>query len=209
MKFLALGLVVASLGLAQSPAVSDCFKVHSMVRADEAHYWATWTNTCHYTIDAVYVMVGFADHAAREVATGVWSLHFIASGAHRTMRFDAPGKLSDFATVRTHRITSDLNEAFGRDPVHEAQVELAARNAVAPVIVGDAGERASASAVQPAQTPAPTVPAARPTIVGDTGEMAFRTDFPDAWRAVLTAQEAAVSPSSQGSFVRIVLDQKP
>ncbi|HVO96474.1 MAG TPA: hypothetical protein VMT15_00320 [Bryobacteraceae bacterium] len=206
MKLLAVGLVAASLGLAQSPKVSDCFKVHSMVRADEAHYWATWTNACHYTIDSVYVMVSFADHAAREVATGVWSLHFIEPGAHRTMRFDAPGKLSDFASVRTHRITSDLSEAFGRDPVHEAQVELAARNAGTPRIVGDAGERALM--VQPAPKTVPAVPGMRPSVIGDSGEMAFRTDFPDPWRAVLTAQEAAVSPAPRGSFVRIVLDDK-
>lgn len=206
MKLLVVGLAAAAFGLAQSPKVSDCFKVHSMIRADESHYWATWTNNCRYTLDSVYVMVGFADRAAREIATGVWSLHFIAPGAHRTMRFDAPGKIADFASVRTRGITSDLNEAFGRDPVHEAQVELAARNRSTPRIVDDAGERGMA--VRPAPTPVPAAPAGRQSVIGDSGEMAFRSDFPDPWRAVLTAQEAAVSRPSQGSFVRIVLDDK-
>ncbi len=202
MKFLAVGLAVASLGLAQSPTVSDCFKVHSMVRADEAHYWATWTNTCHYTIDSVYVIVGFTDQASRELASGVWSLHFIAPGAHRTVRFDAPGKISDFASVRARLITADFNQAFAPDPKHEAEVALAARNPIPGRAIGDSGERAAPAAQ--------TAPSAKPAgVIGDTGEAAFRTDFPDAWRAVLTAQEAAVSPAPHGAFVRFVMDDRP
>src|SRR5580658_8332087 len=114
MKHLVLGLTFGALALAQHQNVSDCFKVHNMIRADEAHYWTTWTNACPYTIDSVYVMVRFADRSAKEVADGVWSLHFITPGAHRTMRFSAPGKLADFASVRQQKITGDMGEAFGR-----------------------------------------------------------------------------------------------
>jgi len=51
--------------------------------------------------------------------------------------------------------------------------------------------------------------AARSTVIGDTGEAAFRTDYPDAWRAVLTAGEAAVSDKPHGAFVRFVMDDRP
>src|ERR1700678_2366759 len=125
MKHLVLGLTFSVLALAQHPQVSDCFKVHELLRADQEHYWATWTNTCPYTIDSVYVMVRFADGSAKEVADGGWSLHFIAPGAHRTMRFSAPGKLADFASVRQHKITADMGEAFGKpalSPVERAAV---------------------------------------------------------------------------------------
>ena len=199
MKLLVLGLTAASLAFAESPKVSDCFKVHSMIRADEEHYWTTWTNACPYTVDSVYVMVKFADQASREVADGVWSLHFIAPGAHRTMRFSAPGKISDFTSVRTHRITSDLGEAFGRDPVREAQVQLAAVNTAAPKVITDAGERGYAPVLVVA--PRATV------IIGDVGEAVFRTDYPDPWRAVLSAQETSVTPASPSSFVRFVSEE--
>ncbi len=202
MKLLVSCLAAACLGFAQSPKVADCFKVHSTIRADEAHYWATWTNACNTTLDSVYVTVGFSDNASREIASGVWSLHFVAAGAHRTMRFDAPGKIADFASVRTRAITSDFNEAFARDPKHEAEVAIAAANPIPGKVIGDAGER-PVPAVQ-------IIPAARPgSAVGDTGEAAFRTDFPDPWRAVLTAQEAAVSEKPHGSFVRFVMDDRP
>src|SRR5277367_3709909 len=110
MKHLVRGLTFAAIGLAPhvwaQPKISDCFKGHELLRADQEHYWATWTNTCPYTIDSVYVLVRFADHSAKEIADGVWSLHFITPGAHRTMRFSAPGKLADFASVRQHKITA-------------------------------------------------------------------------------------------------------
>src|ERR1700679_4238596 len=114
MKHLVLWLSFGVVAFAQQPTVSECFKVHEMIRADEEHYWTTWTNACPYTIDSVYVMVRFADRFSKEVADGVWSLHFIAPGAHRTMRFSAPGQLTDFASVRQKKITGDMNEAFGR-----------------------------------------------------------------------------------------------
>lgn len=219
MKHILLGLTLAAVALAQHPNVSDCFKVHSMIRADEEHYWTTWTNTCPYTIDSVYVMVRFSDYAAREVADGVWSLHFIEPGAHRTMRFSAPGKLADFAAVRQQKITADIEEAFARSKPALSPAELAAvtayREAVArdeirrtgpPKIVNDSGEpvyRVEAQSV-------PIAPVVRASkVVGDTGEASFRTDFPDAWRAVLSSQESAVSRAPRASFVRFVTDDKP
>lgn len=209
------GLTFGALALAQHPTVSECFKVHSMTRADEAHYWTTWTNNCPYTIDSVYVMVRFADRAAREVADGVWSLHFIAPGAHRTMRFSAPGKLADFASVRQQKITGDMGEAFGRPGI--SPMELAAISAYkealakdggarprAATVIGDAGEgvyRAERVSQQATEKSA--------SEIRDAGEATFRTDFPDPWRAVLSAQEASFSPTPRASFVRFVSDEKP
>ncbi len=227
MKHLVLGLTVAGLALAQHPKVSECFKVHEMIRADEEHYWTTWTNACPYTIDSVYVMVKFADRAAHEVADGVWSLHFIPPGAHRTMRFSAPGKLSDFAYVHQRRITSDIYEAFGRvaplSPVETAAVSALAGSPsprVAPVaaIVTDSGEGAYREErtleiledILASTAVAQAIPAMPPAaMVSDPGEGSFRTDFPDPWRAVLTPHESAVSQAPQASFVRFVSEEKP
>jgi hypothetical protein len=210
MKHLVLGLMFGALALAQRQNVSECFKVHNMIRADEEHYWTTWTNTCPYTIDSVYVMVRFADRSAKEVADGVWSLHFIAPGAHRTMRFSAPGKLADFASVRQQKITSDMGEAFGRPMPAPgpalSSLELAAVSAYKEALAKDEG---SGPRVAPVST-----------IITDAGEevyrtqaaspeATFRTDFPDPWRAVLSPEEAAVSHSPRASFVRFVSDEKP
>ena len=222
MKQLVLGLALSVVALAEHPRLSECFKVHEMIRADSEHYWTTWTNACPYTIDAVYVMVGFADRSANEVADGVWSLHFIPPGAHRTMRFTAPGKLADFTSVRQRRITADMNEAFGREKPALSQVEMQAvsvfREALVrsetplpraiPVatIVTDAGEGAYRS--QPEPTPQ-TIIAVRPAVaIGDPGEGFFRTDFPDAWRAVLSPLESAFSPAPRPAFVRFVSEEK-
>ncbi len=215
MKHLVVGLTFGALALAQHPQVSECFKVHSMIRADEAHYWTTWTNSCPYTIDSVYVMVRFADRAAREVADGVWSLHFIAPGAHRTMRFSAPGKLADFASVRQQKITGDMGEAFGIPAM--SAIELAAVSVYkealakdgsvrprAATVIGDAGE-----GVYRAELISQPVTQRSSSVVGDTGEATFRTDFPDPWRAVLSAQEASFSAAPRASFVRFVSDEKP
>ena len=79
---------------------------------------------------------------------------------------------------------------------------MAAANPIPGKVIGDAGER-----VIPALQ---IIPATKPgSAIGDSGEAAFRTDFPDAWRAVLTAQEAAVSQNRSGSFVRFVMDDRP
>jgi hypothetical protein len=234
MKHLVVGLTFAAVALAQHPKVSDCFKVHELLRADEEHYWATWTNACPYTIDAVYVTVRFADRASRELAEGVWSLHFIPPGTHRTMRFSSPGKLSDFASVHQKRITADMGEAFGRDvgpakapmsameiaavsAYREAIVKDGERPRVKPVssVVMDSGE-AGYSAAQAYQEAvlkevlqSSTVLAAQPAVVLDAGEGLFRTDFPDAWQAVLSPQESAVSIAPRGVFVRFVSEEKP
>lgn len=234
MKHLVCGLTFAAIALAQHPGVSECFKVRELLRADEAHYWATWINSCPYTIDAVYVTVRFADRFSKELADGVWSLHFIPPGAHRTVRFSAPGKLADFASVHQKKITGDIEEAFGR-PAKPAMssMEMAAvsafRGAVAKdsdvnlrilpaaAIITDSGE----AGYRDQAAPAPVVTAiaafqeavlkdasvARP--VGDPGEALFRTDFPDPWQAVLSPAESAVSIAPRGSFVRFVSEDKP
>lgn len=242
MKHFVLGLTFAALPLAQHAMaqhqnVAACFKVHSMIRADEEHYWATWTNACPYTIDSVYVLVNFADRSAKEVADGVWSLHFIAPGAHRTMRFSAPGKLADFASVRQKKITGDIYEAFGREKPALSSVELAAvsayreavgasakpRGTTVSTIITDSGEGAYRSQpeeksagsailkeVIAATTIAQATPPARPALtVGDPGEGSFRSDYPDAWRAVLSPQESSVTPAPRASFVRFVSEEKP
>jgi hypothetical protein len=200
------GLTFAAITLAQHPGVSECFKVHELLRADEEHYWATWTNTCPYTIDSVYVTVRFADRSSRELADGVWSLHFIPPGTHRTMRLSAPGKVSDFASVHQKKITADLGEAFGRDmtPARSSPAEIAG----AAAIVMDSGEAGyHQQTILTEMLSALLI--ARPAIVGDQGEAMFRTDFPDPWQAVLSPQESSVSTAPHGSFVRFVPDDKP
>jgi hypothetical protein len=246
MKHLVFGLTFAAMALAQHPKVSECFKVHELLRADEEHYWATWTNGCPYTIDAVYVMVRFADRSSREIADGVWSLHFIPPGTHRTMRFSAPGKIADFASVRQQKITADMGEAFGREmaPAKPAlsSIELAAVSAYREAVVRDANPRPRATQVseivmdsgeaayrfQPAEEIATAAykeavlkdalagsivqapPVMRsPSFVFDSGEASFRSDFPDPWQAVLSAQESAVSLAPRASFVRFVSEDKP
>ncbi len=195
MKHLVFGLTFAAVALAQHPQVSDCFKVHELLRADEEHYWATWTNTCPYTIDSVYVMVKFADKSSRELADGVWSLHFITPGAHRTMRFSAPGKLADFASVHQRKITADIYEAFGR-PAPLSALETTAVSAFRQAVAIDADPAPRRSVALPIST------------IGDPGEASFRTDYPDPWRAVLTPQESAVSQGPRAAFVRFVSEEK-
>ncbi|HTB15091.1 MAG TPA: hypothetical protein VK752_26145 [Bryobacteraceae bacterium] len=239
MKHLVCGLTFAAIALAQHPKVSDCFKVHELLRADEEHYWATWTNSCPYTIDAVYVTVRFADRSSQDLADGVWSLHFIPPGTHRTMRFSAPGRIADFASVHYKKITADMGEAFGREvgAVRPAlsSVEMAAVSAYRGAVAKESDSRSQGLAVSSVITDDGEAPAAiaaaaykeavlkdvlqstgsqatlvaRPAIVGDAGEALFRTDFPDAWQAVLSPQESAVSIAPRGSFVRFVSDEKP
>lgn len=234
MKHLVSGLAFAAFAMAEHANVSQCFKVHELLRADEEHYWATWTNACPYTIDSVYVMVKFADRSAKEVADGVWSLHFIAPGAHRTMRFSAPGKLADFASVRQSKITADMYEAFGREKPALSPVELAAvsayreaignnappRGTTVSTVITDSGEgpyryqsreeKAILKEVIAAGAVTQAIPVAHPVLtIGDPGEGSFRTDYPDAWRAVLSPQESAVSPAPRASFVRFVSEDKP
>jgi hypothetical protein len=233
MKYLVCGLTFAAVALAQHPNVSECFKVHELLRADEEHYWATWTNACPYTIDSVYVLVRFADRSSNELADGVWSLHFIPPGTHRTMRFSAPGRIADFASVHQKKITADMSEAFGRPAISSLETAAVAayrtalakdpdarpRATAASEIIMDSGEGAYRTAaaykeavlkdVLASSAIAMAIPAARIVTVGDAGEASFRTDFPDPWQAVLSPAESAVSLAPRGAFVRFVSEEKP
>ena len=113
MKTLLLLLILGIPALAADrPRVSDCFKVHSLTRMDDEHYWANWTNACPYTIDSVYVMIGFADKSRKLLGEGVWALHFITQGAHRVIRFSTPSRVDGFEFVNVRKITTDAEEAL-------------------------------------------------------------------------------------------------
>jgi len=104
-------LAVASLA-GDKPSVSQCFKVHSLTRTDSDHYWADWTNACPYTIDSVYVMIGFWDKFHQRLGDGVWGLHFITQGAHRVTRFSTPTGVGGFEFVDIRKVTTDFTEAL-------------------------------------------------------------------------------------------------
>jgi hypothetical protein len=97
----------ATLWAADKPGVSDCFKVHALVKTDADHYWADWTNSCPYTIDAVYVLVTFADKSRKLIGDGVWPMYFVTPGTHRVTRFSVPAIASSFEYVNLRRITLD------------------------------------------------------------------------------------------------------
>ena len=97
---------------AERPQVPDCFKVHALIKMDEEHYWANWTNKCPYVIDSVYVMVKFADKYRNGLGNGVWGLHFVGSGEHRITRFTAPLTKPEFDSVQIEKITTDSVEAL-------------------------------------------------------------------------------------------------
>lgn len=170
MKHFWLGAAFATIALAQHPKISECFKVQELLRADEEHYWATWTNACPYTIDSVYVLVGFADHAAKELAKGVWSLHFVTPGTHRTIRLSAPGRLSDFASVHKQKITADMEEAFGREPTKPPPP------AISPVEM--TAVKAYRRALSKDHEDAPRVRTVAAVLVSDPGEGAYRYEPP-------------------------------
>jgi hypothetical protein len=223
MKHLVYGLTFAAIALAQHPKVSECFKIHELLRADEEHYWATWTNACPYTIDSVYVLVRFADRSSRDLADGVWSLHFIPPGTHRTMRFSAPGRIADFASVHQQKITADMGEAFGRPAMSSLETAAVAayrgalekdpdarqRTTQVSEVITDSGEGAYRAAAVYKEAVLKDVLANSAVAVGDPGEASFRTDFPDPWQAVLSAAESAVSIAPRGAFVRFVTEEKP
>ena len=108
--FLFLPLCVNLVG--ETPKVPECFKIQSLTKADEAHYWAKWANTCPYTIDSVYVVVVFSDNVHHSLGTGVWGLHFVGPGLHRVTRFSTPAGVSDFEFVSVRRVTTDADEAL-------------------------------------------------------------------------------------------------
>jgi hypothetical protein len=103
---------VAVVSAADKPKVSQCFKVRALLKADEEHYWADWANNCPYTIDSVYVMVGFSDRYRKHLGDGVWPLYFVTPGTHRVTRFSVPVGVSGFRTVSVHKITTDSVEAL-------------------------------------------------------------------------------------------------
>jgi hypothetical protein len=126
------GTLLAQKHIAK-PRISDCFKVHALLRADEAHYWADWTNACPYTIDAVYVLVSFDNRSRHHVGDGVWPMYFVTPGSHRVTRFSVSSEVSDFATVHLRKITADAQEGL-RSPGSHAE-----RATLPPGLVGDPG----------------------------------------------------------------------
>jgi hypothetical protein len=94
------------------PEVPECFKVLRLLKTDATHYWADWTNTCPYTIDSVYVMVGFVDGFRKYLGDGVWRMYFILPGAHRVTRFSVPVGVDGFESILVRRITTDSVEAL-------------------------------------------------------------------------------------------------
>jgi hypothetical protein len=127
-------LLSAGAAFAQTPKISDCFKVHALIRADEAHYWADWTNACPYTINSVYVLVAFADKSRLHIGDGVWPMYFVTPGAHRVTRFSVPAEVLDFASVHVRKITADAAE--GLRSTHASPAESAH---IAQGFVGDPG----------------------------------------------------------------------
>jgi hypothetical protein len=109
--------------------VEECFKVHWLLRADDAHYWADWVNECPYTVDSVYVMIGFVDHDKNPLGNGVWPMYFVLPGAHQVTRFSAPAEVSGFETVVVHRMTVDSAIAFSQDRGTVKTVERAKTSA--------------------------------------------------------------------------------
>jgi hypothetical protein len=93
-------------------AIPDCFKVHRLLKTDETHYWADWTNTCPFVIDKVYVMVGFLDGANKALGDGVWPMYFVLPGVHRVTRFSIPAVAAGFEFIRVQRITTNSVEAL-------------------------------------------------------------------------------------------------
>jgi len=117
--FLFTGVVSA----APPPKTAQCFKVHRLLRLDSTHYWADWTNSCPFTIDRVYVEVGFLDHSHTQLGEGVWPMYFVLPGVHRVTRFSVPVGVAGYETVRVRRITTDSAEALRRDPKEIAAAE--------------------------------------------------------------------------------------
>jgi hypothetical protein len=107
-------LLLASAGIAaaETPKVSECFKVNSLTKTDEVHYWADWTNQCPYTIDAVYVLVGFVSKLSTHLGDGVWPMYFVTPGTHRLTRFAIPATVLGFEFVNVRKITTDSVEAL-------------------------------------------------------------------------------------------------
>ena len=160
MKYAVVLFAFAAVGLAaEKPKVSECFKVHSLLRADEEHYWAAWSNACSFTIDSVYVIVRFADESNKLVGHGVWGLHFITPGASRVTRFSTPARLADYRYVHVHMITTNSEEALH-----------------SPLIIGDPGPKASLEAPAAGRETATLInsPGGLPRLIGDPGPLVYQ-----------------------------------
>jgi hypothetical protein len=129
--------------------VEECFKIHWLLRADETHYWADWVSECPYTVDAVYVMIGFLDHGKNHLGNGVWPMYFVLPGAHQVTRFSAPAEVLGFEAVIVHKVTTQSAEAFSQD---RNTVQTVRSASATPGSLKDTG----ASRVIPAT---PTIPA--------------------------------------------------
>ncbi len=146
---------------AERPQVPDCFKVHALIKMDEEHYWANWTNKCPYVIDSVYVMVKFADKYRNGVANGVWGLHFVGSGEHRITRFTAPLTRPEFDSVQIDKITTDSVEALHeRSEPPRQQLAIRVEPLVAPRV-----EQKPEAKTEPPPSPSPVtvLPVSLPT----------------------------------------------
>jgi hypothetical protein len=102
----------------QKPQVPQCFKVNALIRMDDDHYWANWTNACTYTVDSVYVNVEFVDGDRRTLGNGLWSMHFVVPGAHQVTRFSTPPGVSAFRFIRVRKVTTTLDEALHENLSH-------------------------------------------------------------------------------------------
>jgi hypothetical protein len=138
MKYLLVGLwlLYAVAPAAERPKIQQCFKVRRLLKTDETHYWADWSNACPFTIDQVYVEVGFLDHSRKQLGEGVWPMYFILPGVHRVTRFSVPVGVNGFETIRVSKITTDSGEALHRDK-HE--IDAAEHEIVPPGTVPDTG----------------------------------------------------------------------
>jgi hypothetical protein len=125
-------VLAADKPAAEAAKIQQCFKVRRLLKTDATHYWADWSNTCPFTIEAVYVLVGFLDRSKKELGNGVWPMYFVPPGTHRVTRFSAP--VSGFESVRVHRITTDFADALSQD---RAAIESVLRETIPPGTVGD------------------------------------------------------------------------
>ena len=109
-------LISTAVVAAAQPVVSQCFKVHSLIKMDEDHYWANWANACPYTIDSVYIMVKFSSRSRVSLGNGVLALHFVVPGTHQVTRFTAPKSVPDFDFIEVRKITTNSEEALLEEP---------------------------------------------------------------------------------------------
>ena len=118
---LLLTCLAATVSAAPRPRPEDCFKVRSMRKAtlvrdrvpgDEERYQVVASNTCNYTIDAIYVLVGFTDGNRRMLSGGLWTLYFMPSGKRWTKKFSIPTKAAGLEGVFLRKITTNAEEAL-------------------------------------------------------------------------------------------------